>query len=1003
MAPSKSKSWNPVAFAPWPVTIYATVVYLGLFAALLVVHHVVPSAPTNPAPEKGINMTQAWRDLQELSNNLHPYNSRRNDEVHDWLLLRIEDILKSNDVDFNVDNVQHINTGFRPWNATKPAPVTLFNDMVSNITFANGFVSPNGTITTYFEGTNIMVYVRGSEDAAGEWWKQSEALRKSGKRSGKGGVLVNAHYDSVATGFGATDDGVGVVSLLQLISYFTTPGQQPKKGIVVLFNNGEEDNLNGAHAFLRHPLSRFTHTFLNLEGAGAGGRATLFRSTDAEVTKFYAKSPNPFGSTISADGFKKGFVRSGTDYSVFNGDGGLRGLDVAFMEPRARYHTDQDDARDTSIDSLWHMLSTALATTKSMASDRSTEFDGSVTENGRVDTGSGSDGVWFDIFGRAFAVMQLHTLFAISVTLLVITPVVFVALDVVLRKSDRWYLFARKRYLHSSENDDPVELNGWRGFFRFPVAFVVATAAVVGLAFLLTKFNPYIAYSSEYSVWSMLLTAWFAVIWFLLKGIDTVRPSALTRMYSLIWLYVGAWIALVAATIGENRFKIGSGYFIVVYFASVSAALLISYIELFALPQKTVLAQHAVLAAPAGSGPPTSRGIDAAPIDERRSMMHPDADDEATETTSLLQNDQGATFRRYGRGHADANDADSEEPETKDPMLNQAYGGEQAWSSALPRWTWLLQFVLLGPINIILVGQIALLLTSALHQTLADGNAALPLYLLMAAVTVLILAPVGPFIHRFTYHVPTFLFLVFIGTLTYNLVAFPFSRDNRLKVYFIQEVELDSGINRVSLTGLGGYVQEIITSLPSAAGKELSCNNLPWAARNGLTSCAWDGLAPRVVPASETGLPPTVPPEVMFRDWLSYNISRVNSSVNAAVFDVVGKNTRACRILFNSRVSNLTIAGGASDPRFQQVGKEGSSEIRLWSREWEKPWQVHVEWRGDDEEPVGLDGKVMCLWNDADKSGVIPALDEIRRFAPVWSTVSKGSDGLVEGWKYFSV
>ena len=85
--------------------------------------------------------------------------------------------------------------------------------------------------------------------------------------------------------------------------------------------------------------------FYNLEGAGAGGRATLFRSTDTEVTEFYRNVGRPFGSSVSADGFKKGLVKSQTDYKVFTEDLGLRGLDVAFWRPRSRYHTEDDDVK----------------------------------------------------------------------------------------------------------------------------------------------------------------------------------------------------------------------------------------------------------------------------------------------------------------------------------------------------------------------------------------------------------------------------------------------------------------------------------------------------------------------------------------------------------------------------------------------------------------------------------------------------------------------------------
>lgn len=301
---------------------------------------------------------------------------------------------------------------------------------------------------------------------------------------------MNAHYDSVSSGYGATDDGVGVVTLLQLISYFTLPDNKPKRGIVALFNNGEENGLYGAHNYLRHPLSQFTHTFLNLEGAGAGGRALLFRSTDAEVTQFYASSPRPQGSVVIDDGFKRGLVKSGTDYSVFNGDNGMRGLDVAFFEPRSRYHTDQDDAKNTSPDSVWHMLSTALATMKAMTSYTGDAFDGPVMGNGRVDVGTGSNGVWFDLFNRTFALMKLPTLFALSVTLLVAAPVILIALQVVLVRGDKWYPLAKKQYLHSSDDDEPVHFSGMRGLLRFPIAFVVATAAVFALAYLVTKINP---------------------------------------------------------------------------------------------------------------------------------------------------------------------------------------------------------------------------------------------------------------------------------------------------------------------------------------------------------------------------------------------------------------------------------------------------------------------------------------------------------------------------------
>lgn len=306
-ASSMARLSNPLAFTRAPVTIIVTAVYAALIAYLIVVQVDLPSLPKTASPYPGVNLTEAWQDLQLLTAQYHPYNSHRNDDIHDWLLSRINSILNEN-------------------KASEPVAY-IFDDQVSNLTSSTSSVaSLTSGISVYFEGTNIITYIRGSKDEEKEWWKEED-----GRPERAQGVLVNAHYDSVSTGYGSTDDGVGVVSVLQLIRYFTVEKNRPQHGLVLLLNNGEEDFLNGARAFGQHPLSELVHVFLNLEGAGAGGRAALFRSTDEEVTRAYAKSPYPFGTVISGDAFNKGLVRSQTDYVVFNGAFGYRGLDVAFI------------------------------------------------------------------------------------------------------------------------------------------------------------------------------------------------------------------------------------------------------------------------------------------------------------------------------------------------------------------------------------------------------------------------------------------------------------------------------------------------------------------------------------------------------------------------------------------------------------------------------------------------------------------------------------------------
>ncbi|KAL4871739.1 putative zinc metalloprotease [Aspergillus spectabilis] len=955
MDPPKVPRANPLAFTPWPVTLITSVVYLAFVIPLIVVHHVLPSAPSsNPS---GLNLTEAWSDLQTLTSGYRPYNSRQNDKIHDWLLQRVNEIL---------DAAPSATADERN------PDVFVFDDTRSNLT------SARDNLAVYFEGTNIIVYIRGEEDELEHWWEVP-----GGRPKGKGGVLVNAHYDSVSTGYGATDDGVGVVTCLQLIKYFTTPKYAPRRGLVVLFNNGEEDFLNGARVYSQHPISKFPHTFLNLEGAGAGGRAVLFRSSDAEVTGPYMRSQHPFGSVLAADGFQTGMIRSQTDYVVFEGDLGLRGLDVAFLEPRARYHTDQDDTRHTSKDALWHMLSTAVATTEGLVSDSSNRFEGTTRDDGKIASGTGSKAVWFDLYGSTFVLFQLHTLFALSVTLLVMAPLVLLVTSIFLTKVDKMYLF--RTSVRPEGSLELLPLYGDRGFYRFPFLFGIPTAVTIGLAYLLAKVNPYIIHSSQYAVWSMMVSAWLFLAWFVSRVADFARPSAFHRVYTFTWSFLVMWVLQVIATVYQDRYGLAGGYFIFFGFAGTFLATWLSYLELFSLPRKS---EYASQLRPV-SRRASSYGSRLGGLSDDDEDGGEEEDEEPTESTSLLSGAQRTTFANYVRVTADTADHSDNEEHVQDVNV---YGHEQRWSAALPKWLWVLQFLLAAPIILILVGPLSLLLTSALHQVGQDGSSSLFVYIFIVALTTFLLSPILPFIHRYTYHIPLFLLAVFIGTLIYNLVAFPFSDSNRLKLFFIQEVDLDTGLNTASLTGVEPFVHDVAFGLPSAAGQNVTCGPL-----GDRTKCSWGGIPPHVV-AEETPL----------EEWVSLEISKSTEKPRHAQLKISGQNTRACKLLFDSPVKNFQVANSAYDPRFPHTTPKGVQEIRLWSRTWEDTWTVDIEWADpedtDHDSTLGpLTGHVVCLWSDYNQPGAIPALDEVRQYGPSWVGVSKLADGLVEGRKAFEI
>ncbi|KAK4453674.1 vacuolar membrane protease [Podospora aff. communis PSN243] len=1026
---------NPISFRPGPVTFWTTLVYLALLIPIVIINEDTPPIP-GELPYDSVNLTQAWLDLTTITKGYHPYNSHYNDDVRNYLLTRVASILDENGVSWNTDD------GSVPGDST--SAVTVFDDLKSNCTVLmgqgiggarTGHETPIGH-AAYFEGTNIIVYIRGKQDDEGSFWRADHVHET--RRNEKGLTLVNAHYDSVSTGFGATDDGMGVVACLQIIQHFTHPDNQPERGVVVMLNNGEEDWLYGARAFGQSPISHFVHTFVNLEGAGAGGRALLFRSTDREATAAYAKTSDPFGTVIASDAFGLGFIRSGTDYSVLYDIYGQRGVDLAFFKPRARYHTNQDDASHTCRDSIWHMLSAAIHTATALSSDTGDTFAGPRSDGARskVANGSPSDGVWFDLFGKGFVLFGLRGMFAWSLAMLIGSPLILIVLTYTLHKLEKYYFFTSTVRTHHQPDYGTISVGGWKGFFRFPFALGVAGAVTMGSALLLRKVNPFIIYSSQYSVWAMMVSLFYFAFWCIMRGANFARPSALHRGYVIIWLFIMGWTALVAVTATEDRLRIGAGYIFVFLQSAIFLATFITLVELFMLPKKTTWAQQVqedheardifdtlphtsdgpsqLPAIPRQESlkPPTVRTSTGSPSSTRPpSGAYQEGEDgeegaEPTERTPLVggnatSENTGTTFAtRYRRSISALVNTARKYEEDGEP-----YEYEQDWSGHLPSWAWFFQFLLLGPFVIILAAQTGLMLTDAVHQTGADGSSLLLPYLIVFFFTFLLLLPLTPFIHRVTHHIPVFLLAVFIATGVYNLAAFPFSANNRYKAYFIQRANLDTTETQVCYSGIEEYVRAIIAELPSASGREVTCGK---GLRPDLVSCCYEGS--KVVPNLGKQPPVGIPPEKGFADLVHINVTR--GVGNSATIEVQAEDTKACFLEFKTPVSGFTVEGGSSwDDRFGQYPEGGVNKIKLWHRNWDDPWIVQVQWKdseaqdgGDGERKVresGLDGTVMCAWSDANVPNTIPALDEALKFSPPWVAITKTAEGLVEGRKAF--
>ena len=56
--------YNPLAFRPRSVNLILSAVYIAFLTGLLIVHYRIPSAPAVDVPFAGVNISEAFLDLQ---------------------------------------------------------------------------------------------------------------------------------------------------------------------------------------------------------------------------------------------------------------------------------------------------------------------------------------------------------------------------------------------------------------------------------------------------------------------------------------------------------------------------------------------------------------------------------------------------------------------------------------------------------------------------------------------------------------------------------------------------------------------------------------------------------------------------------------------------------------------------------------------------------------------------------------------------------------------------
>jgi hypothetical protein len=295
----------------------------------------------------------------------------------------------------------------------------------------------------------------------------------------------------------------------------------------------------------------------------------------------------------------------------------------------------------------------------------------------------------------------------------------------------------------------------------------------------------------------------------------------------------------------------------------------------------------------------------------------------------------------------------------------------------------------------------------------------------IALLSLIVILPASPFMHKM-HHVLT---LIAAASLALSLIvtwtSFAFDQEAPMKVFFKQNYHVDayngSAHAITTLTGARSYLQKhIMPELPSTWGSHVNCSASQDARRSGLVECSWPthllpahGSSLTLVDASfEDSISLIEPsPSDLARNWLK--VQTTKTSPTSAILSVQGTNTRSCRLYFDSTpvtYYNVTTpdTNGQLQPGYE-IPEDGIKELRLWSRTWDRAFEVEVEWKGASG--GSLEGRASCLWNEyasgaaggPGSGGRIPAYEEVLAFIPKWAAATKRDDGLVETWTTFRV
>ncbi len=177
-----------------------------------------------------------------------------------------------------------------------------------------------------------------------------------------GTVYLMAHYDSVPSGPGANDDGVGVATIVEAVRALQASATALRNDLVVLLTDAEEPGLLGAEAFVASGgVDPRGGVVINHEARGASGPPLMWRTSRPSSMLIRAVGaaphPNTDSLTTTLAGAQTG---SNTDFAALDLSG-LQVLDWAFVGRNAYYHNPFDDPSHVNLATVQQFGDNTLA------------------------------------------------------------------------------------------------------------------------------------------------------------------------------------------------------------------------------------------------------------------------------------------------------------------------------------------------------------------------------------------------------------------------------------------------------------------------------------------------------------------------------------------------------------------------------------------------------------------------------------------------------------------